>query len=96
MSEWQALDAAAVAICTERVEAKAPCGVGVCWLRCVAICTERVEAKVRGAWIEIVMAIVAICTERVEAKIECCAGEIGDCQLQSARSVWRQRLISPP
>ena len=56
----------------------------------VAICTERVEAK-RERLRRRGISIVAICTERVEAKAVLTVSS-GVCpQLQSARSVWRQR-----
>ena len=56
----------AVAICTERVEAKLHLFRRVV-VRGVAICTERVEAKLYGHTC-FFRRRVAICTERVEAK----------------------------
>ena len=59
----------------------------------VAICTERVEAKVVLPENVVILA-VAICTERVEAKRSPSRGLDSQNMLQSARSVWRQRVKS--
>ena len=58
----------AVAICTERVEAKIGQMLKAQRSRGVAICTERVEAK-EIKETAITTSDVAICTERVEAKL---------------------------
>ena len=60
----------AVAICTERVEAKQPT-LPARGATPVAICTERVEAKTFPHSLSVSDA-VAICTERVEAKWHGC------------------------
>ena len=57
----------------------------------VAICTERVEAKFDKPR-QPVGVLVAICTERVEAKGRFRSRLSSGEELQSARSVWRQRL----
>ncbi len=82
-----------VAICTERVEAKD----SVEELRrekIVAICTERVEAKAVCLQ-KLLRVSVAICTERVEAKFQRCDRCVEALPLQSARSVWRQSIVTP-
>ena len=58
----------AVAICTERVEAKDHEDHETA-SETVAICTERVEAKQIRRNHQKLARLVAICTERVEAKI---------------------------
>ena len=58
----------AVAICTERVEAKPVHNSHLQECYHVAICTERVEAKARATSHARPRRGVAICTERVEAK----------------------------
>ena len=85
------LNRTSVAICTERVEAKdepiPPLRAGF-----VAICTERVEAKDKSEYDAMTDEQVAICTERVEAKLAMDTISGGSQRLQSARSVWRQRV----
>ena len=93
VAEVQHIVATCVAICTERVEAKD----SVEELRrekIVAICTERVEAKAVCLQ-KLLRVSVAICTERVEAKFQRCDRCVEALPLQSARSVWRQSIVTP-
>ena len=82
-----------VAICTERVEAKAICARESSVAH-VAICTERVEAKAISVY-------RFVCVESCNLHGACGGKAHGTnlpdafLQLQSARSVWRQRGMRP-